>query len=73
MLLVNVDDVLKITNSPIRHENASMTTDDLTFFDTDKFIANLSNLKKGTQITSDMLSAIFTDSFTTGHIDWNRD
>lgn len=72
MLLVNVDDMLKLTGSNVRHENTK-ETDTCIFFDTDKFLGNIETLQKGTMITSDMLAEIFRASFTEGHIDYSRD
>jgi len=72
MLLVNVEDVLKLTNSNVRYENGT-NNDKCIFFDTDKFLGNLDTAPKGTFITPDMLAEIFRHSFTEGYIDYNRD
>ena len=73
MLLVNVDDVLRLTNSNIRHENAVSQDNEFIFFDTDKFTNNLSQLKPTSIITPEILLEVFNNSFTTGKIDYSRD
>ena len=73
MLLINVDDVLKLTDSDIKHNNGECNDNKYTFFDTDKFTNTLDTIKKGTFITSDMLSEIFKNSFTEGYLDYSGD
>ena len=72
MLLVNVDDMLKLTNSDIKHKGAK-ESDTYTFFDTDKFFGALDTLQKGTMLTSDMLADICRASFTEGHLEYSKD
>ena len=74
MLLVNVDDVLKLIDSNIRHEGSEETDkNQFTFFDTDRFLSNLNSLPKNTFLTSDILNEVFSQSFTSGYIDYSKD
>jgi hypothetical protein len=73
MLLVNLEDVLKLTRPDIRMENPTQDDNKYVFFNTDKFLGQLDVMNKGSVITADMLADIFRNSFSEGHIDYTKD